>query len=306
MNIKTMFPIVLKILILTIIMFILFTFGASLVGIESDISQKTTAGVDKSAEQTKTALILLLLCLVDVIILAYFILRSRLYGFRLMLITAILYYGVKTFMTQIETWYFMADVTPESLLKLFLMTVPVTLIFPVIAVFTLGRFKKESLLEKGQGDILSMPIKEWIWKTSLLAAVIYPLLYFSFGYYIAWKNPELRAFYDGTDPGNFFAQLRNIFNETPWLYFLQLLRGLLWIGLAIMIVRFINGKVWQTGIYVGILFSLLMNAALLIPNPFMPETVRLTHFVETASSNFIWGYIIVVLLKWHPKSNTCV
>ena len=208
----------------------LFTTGVSLVGFESDISQPTVTESDTSAEQAGTALILLLICLIDVIILTYFILRSRLYGFRLILVTAIIYYGVKTFMTQIETWYFMADVTPDLLLKLFLMTVPVTLVFPVVAVFTLGKFKKDSLPAGEQGELISMPAKEWIWKISLLTVLIYPLLYFSFGYFIAWKNPELRAFYDGTDPGYFFAQLSNVFSNTPWLYPFQLLRGLIWMN----------------------------------------------------------------------------
>jgi hypothetical protein len=195
----------------------------------------------------------------------------------------------------------MTNLTPGMLPKLFLMTVPIALVFPVIAVFLLGKFKKDNSLEINEQNLLAMPVKEWIWKIALLVIIVYPLLYFGFGYFIAWKNPELRAFYNGTDPGSFFAQLNNIFRNNTWLYFFQLFRGLVWVGLAIMIIRYINGKVWQTGLLVGILFSLLMTNALLLPNPFMPETVRMTHFIETASSNFIWGYITVSLLSWHPK-----
>ncbi len=38
-----------------------------------------------------------------------------------------------------------------------------------------------------------------------------------------------------------------------------------------------------------------MNAGLLAPNPLMPETVRMTHLAETASSNFIFGWFLVRL-----------
>jgi hypothetical protein len=39
-----------------------------------------------------------------------------------------------------------------------------------------------------------------------------------------------------------------------------------------------------------------MTAPLLLPNPYMPEPVRMAHLVETASSNFIFGVFIGWLL----------
>jgi len=40
----------------------------------------------------------------------------------------------------------------------------------------------------------------------------------------------------------------------------------------------------------------VMNAQLLLPNPYMPEPVRMAHLVETASSNLIFGFFIGWLL----------
>jgi hypothetical protein len=37
---------------------------------------------------------------------------------------------------------------------------------------------------------------------------------------------------------------------------------------------------------------LVMNAQLLLPNPYMPEAVRMAHLMETASSNFIFGFLV--------------
>ena len=36
-------------------------------------------------------------------------------------------------------------------------------------------------------------------------------LYLSFGYFVAWQNPELRELYGGDTPEGFFPLLRSIF-----------------------------------------------------------------------------------------------
>ena len=46
------------------------------------------------------------------------------------------------------------------------------------------------------------------------------------------------------------------------------------------------------GIAVGLAYAMFMNTSLLVPNPIMPDAVRAAHFVETASSNFIFGLIV--------------
>jgi len=45
----------------------------------------------------------------------------------------------------------------------------------------------------------------------------------------------------------------------------------------------------------------VMNAQLLLPNPFMPEPVRMAHLVETASSNLIFGVFVGWLLTPTPR-----
>jgi hypothetical protein len=39
-----------------------------------------------------------------------------------------------------------------------------------------------------------------------------------------------------------------------------------------------------------------MNSQLLLPNPYMPPTVRMVHLLETATSNFLFGWLIVLVL----------
>ena len=55
--------------------------------------------------------------------------------------------------------------------------------------------------------------------------------------------------------------------------------------------------------FVAVLFAMLMNDSLFIPNPLMPDNIRWLHFIETASSNYIWVWTIVGVMLWHPKQS---
>jgi hypothetical protein len=52
---------------------------------------------------------------------------------------------------------------------------------------------------------------------------------------------------------------------------------------------------------VGLLFALPMNMVHVLPSPLMAPSVRLSHFIETATSNFIFGLVVTGLLLWHPR-----
>lgn len=60
-----------------------------------------------------------------------------------------------------------------------------------------------------------------------------------------------------------------------------------------------KGRWQETALALGLLFAVLMNTQLLLPNPYMPETVRMTHLIETASSNFFFGLLVGWLLTQH-------
>ena len=51
-------------------------------------------------------------------------------------------------------------------------------------------------------------------------------------------------------------------------------------------------------LYVGLLFALLPNLGMILPNPLMPGPVRMSHLIETTTSNFLWGVAIAWLLTW--------
>jgi len=123
-----------------------------------------------------------------------------------------------------------------------------------------------------------------------------PCALFLFWVFHSLEEPCGRAYYGGTDPGSFLLQLADVFRTTPWLLPFQILRALLWIGLGAVVIKMMDAPRWLKGLGVSLAFAVLMNAQLLIPNPYMPQPVRMIHLVETASSNFLFGWILVWVL----------
>jgi hypothetical protein len=148
-----------------------------------------------------------------------------------------------------------------------------------------------------------MPVQQWIWKLAVIA-VGYLVLYWGAGYFIAWQNPELRAFYG--QPGEalpFFTHTANTLREDPMLFPLQLLRALLWVLCALPVVRGSRVNPWWTALLVGMLFSIPQNVGHILANPLLPvASVRVSHMVETASSTFVFGAVVTWLLHREHRS----
>ena len=245
------------------------------------------------AESRTMLLALIAVGFLNSAVLTHVILRSRLAGWRLMLTVFVILFGVVTVMPQIETAVFLTKLPAGMLPRLFISGAVFSALFAPVAVLILGKARGRALAVNNFG--LGMTPREWIWKSVLIAAA-YVAIYFSFGYFIAWRSPAVRAYYGGTDPGNFLAQMKTVLMDTPWLPLLQILRAGLWMALAVPVIRMMKGHWWEGGLAVALLFGVVMNSQLLLPNPLMPPAVRLAHLLETATSNFLFGWIIVWLL----------
>jgi hypothetical protein len=240
------------------------------------------------------ALPLLVVCFLETAVMTYLILRSRWTGWRLIAAVVFVFYGVTTFMPQIESAVFLTRLPPGFLPRLFLMGGLIAVPFSVLAVLILGKRKAETV-DTDRNSRLSMPANEWAWKLVVIA-VAYVVLYFTFGYFVAWRNPAVREYYGGIDEGSFVGQMGRVLRNTPWLIPFQIVRAMCWVALAVPVIRMLKGQRTETALALGLLFAVVMNAGLLLPNPYMPEPVRMAHLVETASSNFIFGVFIGWLL----------
>jgi hypothetical protein len=282
---KAAFFVGLRVIALTIILAICFAVAGGVVGLP--------ANAESPEQGEATALLLLAVCFLQVAVLTHLIIRSRWTGWRLMATVFLVFYGVMTFMPQIESAVFLHRLPPGTLPRLFLMGALVAAPFSVLAVLILAKWNAARPDTEYTSRLL-MPPSDWAWKLAAIA-VVYLVLYFTFGYFIAWRNPAVPEYYGGSDPGSFFAQMRNVARDTPLLIPFQLLRAMLWVALALPVIRMLKGKWPETAIALGSLFA-VMTAPLLLPNPYMPQAVRMAHLVETASSNFILGVFIGWLL----------
>lgn len=248
------------------------------------------------------AVALFTVSLLNTTVLAYLILRSRWTGWKLVFTIFVVFYGVVTVMPQIETAFFLSRLPTGLLPRLFLAGAIFTALFSVVAVPMLGKGRR-ARMDDGGNARLSMPVRKWIVKLSIIV-IAYVAIYFTFGYFIAWKNEAVRTYYGGSDPGSLLSQMHNVLRQTPMLVPLQAVRALLWAGLAVLIIKMMKGGWWEAGLAVSLCFGVLMNTQLLLPNPLMPHEVRMVHLLETASSNFLFGWLVVlVLLAGGPKNS---
>jgi hypothetical protein len=238
---------------------------------------------------------MLLAAVVNTLVISLIIVRSGWGGWRLFTAVALAWYGTMTILAQIEAYWFgpSLGISRNVPIALALSAIPVVLIVTLAAVFVWGKARPSTALPDTLEN-LPGTLAEWLWKLAVVA-VVYLVLYFGFGFVVAWQNPALREMYgNGADPIVF-----NYFYLIP----LQIVRSALWALFALPVIRMTRGPIWQAALLVALLFALPMNIGHFIPNPIMPDpSVRLSHFVETATSNFIFGLALTWLLSWHPSS----
>lgn len=252
----------------------------------------TTQQQPAPSEAAATLPALFTVSVISAAVWTYVVRRSRWSGWKLVLAVSFVFYGVNTLMPQIETAYFVRSLPPGMLPRLFLAGLIMAAVFSPLAILILGKARAQT----SNMSRLQMPASAWILKFSLIA-IAYVIIYFTFGYFIAWKNEAVRAYYGGNDPGNFIAQMSGLVRTEPLLFLLQLVRGLLWAGIAVPIVKMMKGDWWEAGLAVALLFA-TTSALLLIPNPLMPAEVRMAHLLETSTSNFLFGWLVAIIERW--------
>jgi hypothetical protein len=248
-----------------------------------------------SADEQVAGAGLIAVAFIDVAIIVAITLTSRLRGVRLWVLLSVVLYGVKSFTSQLEAWYFMKNLTPEMLPALFGMMVPALVVVPLLSVVLFGRMRGAP--EAPAWRVPAMPAGEWALKLVVLACVVYPVLFFGFGYFVAWQSPAVREFYGVTELLGPVDHLRNMVRSDPLVVPFEMLRGALWVAFAVTLIWTTQGSGILGGVLAVLVFALVQNDVHLIPNPLMPAAVRQIHFVETATSNAINALIITWLMR---------
>ena len=139
-----------------------------------------------------------------------------------------------------------------------------------------------------------MPIGEWIAKLFVIA-ILYVFIYFTFRLFCRVEERAVRVYYGGNDPGSFFAHRKSAAHRATT--FSPSSRARFIVGRdSSARDRMMRGKWWEAGLAVALLFA-TASSLLLIPNPLMPPEVRMAHLVETVTSNFLFGWLLTILLE---------
>lgn len=276
------------VLLLVLVYLVLFTTASQLLMPAELIAQAAASGGDEAAAAGG----LLVMACIDIAFMLGVVMSSRLRGVQLWLLTSALFWGAKTFTSQLEAWYFMPNVSASLVPALLLMTVPVAVLVPLLTVVFFGRWQGQT--ESNAWHVPPMGAGQQAWKWLVLSALVYPVLFFVAGYYVAFSNEEVRAFYGGVSEPTFLGHMRAVFRGDPLLYPFEVLRGALWVVMGVALLWTTRGSRWVGGVLVVLLFTLVQNGVHLIPNPLMSPTVRTFHFVETVSSNAVFA----VLISW--------
>ena len=251
-------------------------------------SQRSAAPASTAA---KPALMILLYCLAVSGVFAYAILNSQADGWGLVGFVYLAHFGLGTVMSQIESLIFLQHkFSAEFIWRVVAMGAITSTLFSPLAVLLMGKDKPVT----PASETKSRPFAEWTWKLLVIAA-LFTALYFTFGYFVAMKEPAVLAYYHDRDPGGFHAQLVKVWNRGAWLFPFQALRGVMWVGFAWPLLSLVNARRGGIALAAAALLG-VWSLALLIPNPSMPETVRLAHLKETLPSSMILGLVMGALL----------
>jgi hypothetical protein len=147
--------------------------------------------------------------------------------------------------------------SPGNLNGMLAMGVVFSVLLGPLAVAILGRWRRASAAVSQPAVITP---GSWMWTLAAIGAC-YVVLYMTFGYFVAWQNPALRAYYGGTDPGSFLAGMRQNWIDTPWLFPLQFGRGILWALFLLPLIRRIGCGPVETGFAMVAVFCRLVPAA---------------------------------------------
>jgi hypothetical protein len=282
----------LRVFILTLALIIIFVIATNVAGMNRSREGTQLTVPNRAAEAQQAAAMLpplLVYTFLISLVMAWIIQRSRWRGWKLIAALIFTFYGLMTLTSQIETIVYLRARMPSGLIQqLFRMGAVVAILFVPIAVLIMGKIRGQE--ESPRLERAFRPAGQWARLAAL--AVVYVVLYYVFGFYVAWQNPEVRLYYSGSaELASFFEQMRSTVVTTPWMLPLQFVRGLLWVLSAYPVARMLKTTRSETACTIATLFG-VWSFALLMPNPLMPSSVAHSHFWETLWCDLLLGAIV--------------
>lgn len=230
-------------------------------------------------------------------LLLYLCKKINLYGIKLFLAILTLHYGITVFLTHIESFMFLdysIHILPKGALPVLVLDLSIsTICYSFLVIIISGKWKQKDL--EPIKNLSSIPLTEIIVKVGILS-ISYYFIYILFGSYVLLPLAGKEAF------NQYYGGLQ----LPSWFPLFQMARGIIWVLIALPVISNFKGRVHEIAIAIGLSYSILMGINLLIPTPIMPERIRLAHFVEVMSSNFLFGIIVAYVITWKINKNKTV
>jgi len=300
MALRTILLTGLRILAVCLLFAVCFAVGGALSGIDK-IAQQSVASqpappasqqVPPMPENLLRSFLVFTLCAGGT--LSYVILRSRWHGWMLVGAIFVSMYGISTVASQLDSVAFLSDKLPQGMIRaLFVQGAIAAALFAPLAVLALGKWRAPSI-RPPKSPAVPPKLASILLRLAILVAA-FVFLYMFFGYYVAWRNPELRRFYAGPELATFWAALRHNWISSRWIYGLTAFRALLYIGCLYPLVRMLHTSRRESA-FAAALFLACWTTVLLLPNPLMPASVARSHFWETLGFSLVFGAIAGWLL----------
>jgi hypothetical protein len=246
-------------------------------------------------EATQAVPMLIFVSIINSFLILFFFRKVNNKDYKLIFWSIYIWFGLGTFMSQTDTWYFM-DAFPlidyKILIKIISTGFLNSILLIPISFFIISR-KSNKTIDLQINKILNLKIVKYI----LLISVIYVILYYLAGYFIAWQIDAIRIHYSGTlDKLSFFDHTRKLLIDEPYFFPFQVIRGAFWFFIAIPLFMIFSKNKYEYLIFSFFIFALLPSIQLFLPNPLMSEAVRMGHFIEGFISNGIFG--VIAALVW--------
>ena len=246
-------------------------------------------------DASQAATMLLFVSIINSCLILFFFRKANNKDYKLIFWFIYIWFGLGTLLPQTDTWYFM-DAFPlidyKILMKIISMGFINSILIISISFFITSR-KANETIDIQINKVFNLKIVKYL----SFISVIYVILYYLAGYFIAWQFDAIRIHYSGTiDKLSFFTHTRQLLVNDPYFFPFQIIRGALWffIGIPLFIIFMKNKK--EGLIFSFFIFAILPTIQLFLPNPFMSEAVRMGHFIETFISMGIFG--VIAALVW--------
>ena len=281
----TLLKLVLKVALVCLAFGVCFAVGGALAGVARLVASESRL---KSAE-AGMLLPYSLFCVTVGTVVSCLVLRSGSGGIRLAIMLFVATYGISTIAPQVESLFFLSAKLPHGVIRaLFEQGAIAMALFTAMAMSILGKWRSATATVRPPEppiDARGMTCR------LVLLVLIFVFLYMWFGYFVAWRNPALRAYYGGTDYANFYEALKSNWQREPLLFCLQVFRALLYVACLYPLLRTLLVPRWGKAVAASA-FLASWTTALLLPNPLMPASVTRSHFWETLGFNLVFGALM--------------